>query len=312
MDAIKIPTHINGDRIVLRRHDVALASKMFTYVDRDRERLQRFLPWVEIVKSIADEEAYIQKTLADWEAGILYDYGMFLNDNDEYLGNVGVHSISVKNRHCEIGYWILGAFEGEGYISEAVSALERAMFGAGFHRIAICCDPVNVRSARVPVRLGYRYEGIRAENLRVGEKFRDLFVFSKTRSKTQVADATTQSPLGLQIAESRIYVSDLKAAATWFEQFLGARPDLSLEGFVRFRLGTDSTLALAPADDKSPTSLGGSTPYMRVLDLSAAIRHAEKQGAKIYRGPLATEYGEGIAQILAPIGVVIGLLGPMS
>ena len=44
------------------------------------------------------------------------------------MGNSGVHIAQWESRCCELGYWILGDFEGQGYMSEAVTALESAPF----------------------------------------------------------------------------------------------------------------------------------------------------------------------------------------
>lgn len=306
MKSLIPPTKIPGQRIELRKLEANLAEKMFAYVDKDRVRLRKYLPWVEHVKTVADEVAFIAKSHADWEAGKVYGYGIFLKDSDEYLGNIGVHSIGLINHFCEIGYWILGDFEGKGYMSEAVKVLEEALFAVGFNRICILCDPRNERSARIPLRSGYRYEGIVEGRIRDGMDYLEVFEFSKTRG----AVAAQRSPVAMQVTETRIHVADMLASVEWMKKFLKSEPDYSEVGaFVRFRLGSDSTLALVPADAKSPTSLGGGTPYLRVLDLGAAIKLAEALGGKVYRGPGAIENGESICQILTPHGFVVGLQG---
>ncbi len=55
MDKHHLPELIPGSRVELRRHRPELAELMFSYVDRDRERLARFLPWVEFTKTLEDE-----------------------------------------------------------------------------------------------------------------------------------------------------------------------------------------------------------------------------------------------------------------
>ncbi len=99
---------------------------MFQFVDRDRERLGRFLPWVPSVQSTEDEENYIRRTWESWEKQSMFDYGIFLTGPGApaYAGNIGVHSLSWPNRRAELGYWIGGPHEGHGYVTEAVQALE--------------------------------------------------------------------------------------------------------------------------------------------------------------------------------------------
>ena len=84
-----------------------------------------------------------------------------------------------STQRCELGYWILGDFEGQGYMSEAVRVLEAACFAVGFHRIGIRCSSKNARSAGVPRRSGYTLDGtLRQHALERGER-RDTLVFSK-------------------------------------------------------------------------------------------------------------------------------------
>src|SRR4051794_36674200 len=112
-----------------------MAETMFGYVDSDRARLRAFLPWVDSTRTVEDEYGHIRMTRENWDLHQLLDFGIFRREDELYLGNVGIHSISWQHRRCEIGYWILSRFEGQGYVSEAVHALEKVLFALGFHRI---------------------------------------------------------------------------------------------------------------------------------------------------------------------------------
>ncbi len=99
------------------------------------------------------------------------------------MGNIGVHTIVWEHGRCEIGYWLLGDFEGRGYMSEAVLALEQACFLHGFHRVEIRCSSQNLRSARVPRRCGYTLEACLREDAWENHQWRDTLVFSKLRGE---------------------------------------------------------------------------------------------------------------------------------
>jgi len=156
---------------------------MFEYVNKDRKRLQKFLPWPPHMKSAKDELAFIISMAVAWRKFKNFDYGSFRKEDGLYMGNIGVHTINWKNHYCEIGYWILGDFEGHGYMSEAVTCLEDALFEIGFNRVQIRCSTTNKRSANVPTACGYCHEGtMRQDGIDLG-KFRDTHVFSKLRSE---------------------------------------------------------------------------------------------------------------------------------
>jgi ribosomal-protein-serine acetyltransferase len=184
MEKSHLPEVIEGSRITLRKHRPELAELMFSYVDRDRARLAGFLPWVEFTRTLEDERSYISLARAKWEIHELYDYGIFENTSGYYLGNIGVHNIAWEHERCEFGYWILGDFEGKGYVSEAVTRLEQACFQLGFHRVEIRCSSRNLRSARVPGRCGYTLEACLREDVWEEEGWRDTLIFAKLRGES--------------------------------------------------------------------------------------------------------------------------------
>jgi RimJ/RimL family protein N-acetyltransferase len=179
MDKKAPPERIEGARVILKQHALAEAARMFEYVDRDRQRLRQFLPWVDAVESVEDERAYIESTIAKWASFDYFDFGIFRIGDGVYLGNAGVHSIAWGDDRCELGYWILGEFEGQGFISEAVTLLEKACFAIGFHRVEIRCSSRNQRSANVPKRCGYQLDGLLRQDAVENGGYRDTLVFSK-------------------------------------------------------------------------------------------------------------------------------------
>ncbi|MBV2167640.1 MAG: GNAT family N-acetyltransferase [Bdellovibrio sp.] len=182
MKAQYLPEMISSTRITLRKHQMDLAEIMFRYVDEDRTRLGRFLPWVAWTKGIHDERDYIEMTHRQWADYKMFDYGIFLNDGQVYVGNVGVHTIAWDHNRCELGYWILGKYEGQGYISEAVKALEAVLFNLGFFRIEIHCSGTNARSGGVAERCGYVLEGrLRQHAIENGQR-RDTLIYAKLKN----------------------------------------------------------------------------------------------------------------------------------
>jgi len=182
MEKRYLPELITSSRIKLKKHTVDLAQKMFDYVEEDKERLSRFLPWPPFIKTVQDEIDFIKGRLESWEQHQSSDYGIYRLEDDEYMGNIGSFSYNWENESCEIGYWILGKFEGKGYMSEAVSALEQALFEAGFNRIVIRFDPENNKSGSIPRRLGYLHDGVLREAIKVNGSFHNLEVYSKLKS----------------------------------------------------------------------------------------------------------------------------------
>lgn len=163
MEKVYLGEELIGKKVVLKKLKLDDSEVMFQAVDKDRKRLDIFMPWAKHVTSVQDEIDYIKLQENNWNEFKIFDYNIFERETNKYLGGIGVHNISFEHNRCEIGYWIIGDEEGKGYISSAVKTLEKELFKIGFNRVVIRCDIKNDRSANVPKRCGYTFEGILRE-----------------------------------------------------------------------------------------------------------------------------------------------------
>lgn len=104
----------------------------------------------------------------------------------EYDGTVvGQVSVSTIVRgslsSAQIGYWIAEEYAGRGITPVAVMlATDYAMRVGGLHRIEICIRPENAASLRVVEKLGFRYEGRRANYIHINNRWCDHDCFALT------------------------------------------------------------------------------------------------------------------------------------
>ncbi|WP_413289534.1 GNAT family N-acetyltransferase [Bdellovibrio sp. HCB337] len=166
---------------LLKRRSLADVYTAFECIDSDRVRLREFLPWVDATKSVDDQRWYVNECIKDWEAGTLFDYGIFTPD-DEYVGSLGIHNIRWEHDTCELGYWLHSKQEGKGCISSGVAAVEKILFEMGFNRIEIRCDPHNKKSGAVPQRNGFTFEGTLRQNMLFRGQYRDTAVYAKIKA----------------------------------------------------------------------------------------------------------------------------------
>lgn len=104
----------------------------------------------------------------------------------------------------------------------------------------------------------------------------------------------------------RLHSKDVARSRNWYKNLFDATPIEDQETFVSFQIA-NVCLDIVLADEKSPTSTGGSVGYWLVEDLEYFIEKAEKSGGKIHRGPLIVkETQRRIVQIIDPEGNVIG------
>ena len=184
MDVATPPERIMTPRLELRRYERSFAENMFELVDAERERLGRFLPWVEKTKTLLDEQKYIEFAIQSWDEKNLFDFGLFLKGR--YIGSIGVHTISWANERCEIGYWLGEKYSGQGLVKEAVIGLLERLFDLGFYRVEIRCDQKNTKSSQVAVRAGFRLEGVfLGDEISMGQR-RNTLVFARCRNESVI------------------------------------------------------------------------------------------------------------------------------
>ncbi len=212
---------IKGERISLKKHEIELADKMYQYVVEDRERLSVFLPWPNLIKSVDDEINFINRCNKSWDEQVSSHYGIYRNSDDEYMGNISSFSFNWTSGSCEIGYWILGKFEGKGYMSDAVKLIEKTLYGMGFNRVVIRFDPNNKRLGSIPKRLGYKLEGTLRDAIYVDGQHQNLKVYSKLKreyeSNLQDSEILKQFVISEQITDKGVICNQiLRSLPEWF------------------------------------------------------------------------------------------------
>ena len=186
MGQIKFRKKLQGDKIELRviKPVWKSAQEVFEVVDKNREYLDKWLPWVKHTKGPEDSLRFLQDTHNEVESGTKAAYGIFIGR--EYVGHIGLVSFDTTNRSAELGYWISEHLRGQGVISKSVKLLERELFERfEFNRVQIRCDDRNEASGRVAEKCGYTQEALLKEDkyIELEDTFRSTRVYAKLRTE---------------------------------------------------------------------------------------------------------------------------------
>ena len=162
--------------IEMRQFEMRDAGAIFALVERNREYLRPWLPWVDHTRSAEDVREFISRVQMQLESGQGPNAGIWVDG--ALAGNVGCHPIDWPNRNCSIGYWVDASHQGKGLITRCTTALLDHLFGeARLHRVEIRCGTGNTRSCAIPQRLGFTREGVVAEAEWVAGRWVDLVVW---------------------------------------------------------------------------------------------------------------------------------------
>jgi len=156
------------------------AEELFALVDRNRERLREWLPWVDATQSADDTLKFIRDSLKRHAENGDIVVGVWAGR--KLAGTVGLH-IRGEAR-AMLGYWLGKDFEGRGLVTSACGALvDHAFRHLKVERVEIFAEPRNARSRAVPGRLGFRREGTLRHVARLNDRFIDHDVYSLLREE---------------------------------------------------------------------------------------------------------------------------------
>lgn len=159
-----------GEDLVLKLLRQESAGLIFSIIDENRYLLRRWLPFVDNTRKPDDTEIFVKSVLS--ASGPKQDIIYEIWFHDEFAGIIAFKEIDRWNNRTELGYWLDPRFEGRGIMTRCcISLLKCAFTKMNMKRIQIKVGIGNAKSARIPEKLGFTFEGIE----RAGEKFPDHY-----------------------------------------------------------------------------------------------------------------------------------------
>jgi ribosomal-protein-serine acetyltransferase len=181
------PKKIIADRIILQhpqKPTFKLAQELYTVADASRNSILPWLAWPDDMKCAEDEFVYLNDWVhKKWIEREGCSYIIRCKKTNNILGGIDFLHIDEDNRSGEIGYWLATNAVGNGFITEALQALENVIFQLNYNRIIIRNDTRNIRSVNVAKRNGYHLDGImrQIKYLKKEKCFIDINIWSKIK-----------------------------------------------------------------------------------------------------------------------------------
>lgn len=135
------------------------ADELFDLIEENREYLKQWLPWLDNNRYFQNTIDFIQISQIQYERNETIQFVLMYMG--KVAGVVGYHRIDWLNRYTSIGYWIGEQYQGKGLVTKACArVLDYSFERIGLHRIEIRCATENLRSRAIPIRLGFKEEGL--------------------------------------------------------------------------------------------------------------------------------------------------------
>ena len=165
------------DNLSLRPPDDRDAEALLAIVDTNRELFRRWLGWVDQMQNPANVRDYFQRYRKDLvENG---SRGFVIRYDGRIVGWVVLIVRDASTQKAEIGYWMDEAAGGKGIMTRAARAVTDYAFGQpGMNRLIIRCGPGNTKSCGVAERLGFTYEGLLRQEVKLHFGYDDVKLYA--------------------------------------------------------------------------------------------------------------------------------------
>ncbi len=174
-----LPLQLDRD-LELRAIGEADTEALFALVERNREHLREWLPWLDANTTIAQTRDFVRSVLAQEEQGLGSCCTVVFEGR--VVGTVGYKPIRWADRSVEIGYWLSRDAVGRGLMTRSCRALvEHAFAGLGLRQVVIRVAVGNARSRAIPERLGFTAECVIGNAEWLYDHFVDHIVYAMRR-----------------------------------------------------------------------------------------------------------------------------------
>ncbi len=166
---------LKTDRLILKIPEFKDAISMRD-IANDKD-VSRYLTNVPYPYTLEDAQKFIKTC----RQNRTFDFGIFLQNNNRFIGMVGL-AISNIHNHATLGYWLGKKYWSKGYASEA--ALRLIEFGfdeLDLHRIASHHFHKNPVSGFVMQKIGLKYEGTRKQHFKKDGEYFDIVDYGLLR-----------------------------------------------------------------------------------------------------------------------------------
>lgn len=167
---------MSEQQVYVRFPEEADAYDLSELYKRNREFFERFSPSNKDEYYTEEHQLQaIRKSKMDMAEDRKYEFVICRKEDDRIIGSAGLAFVARGSlQSCMIGYSLDQAYNGKGYMTEAVSQVVRYAFEElKFHRIVGEVSPRNPGSIRVLEKAGFHKEGVSRSNLKINGVWED-------------------------------------------------------------------------------------------------------------------------------------------
>lgn len=168
-------------------------DKLMRLVDKNRDYLRVWLPWLDNILQPEDATRLILNLLEQYRTNNGFQFGIWYKG--ELCGIIGLQGVNWSNRSTSIGYWLDEEHQGKGIITRScIAVIDIAFKEMSLNRIEIRCAEQNNKSKAVPERLGFMVEGVMRDAEWLYDHYVNHIIYSILAGEWQAKNEDTVMP----------------------------------------------------------------------------------------------------------------------
>ncbi|SHF37717.1 Protein N-acetyltransferase, RimJ/RimL family [Seinonella peptonophila] len=138
----------------------------------------KYQPWGPNTEE--ESKTFVEQAIVDSKANprSRYAFAIIENEKGSLIGAAEINIRDFKNKNGELAYIVHPDYWGMGFATEAAKLfIDFGFSELNLHRIFATCDPRNIASSKVLVKIGMSKEGRMRENVFIKGGWRDSLLF---------------------------------------------------------------------------------------------------------------------------------------
>jgi len=132
-------------------------AALFNLIEKNREYLKEWLPWLDNNTSVHDSRFFINSSFRKMSENEGFDVGIIYRD--QLIGIIGFHDYDNETKKASLGYWVEEKCSRKGIITKTCKFLINYAFDKlKLDTIEIRTSPTNIKSKGVAEKLGFSFE----------------------------------------------------------------------------------------------------------------------------------------------------------
>ena len=171
---------IETKRLILRRYKENDIDDIYEIITDDR--LSKYIKYPKLAKE--EELKLIKQWIADADNSKYEKWVIVRKSDGTLVGNIDVNTITNKHNYCNVGYTIRYDYWGNGYASEALTAVSNHLLNDnGYYLIECTCNELNIQLSKVIIKAGFKKDGyIANRRLNNDGTYSGIEYYSKTKA----------------------------------------------------------------------------------------------------------------------------------